>query len=200
MKTLGSIFGASVGNTKIPDRISGGVVARVNINSEVRIIKLWVHFNALVSFDDLTRTEKLYSKELDSSVVIMPHFGRDLFTVKYFPELYKEARRVHPSINGTLNNADVTLQGKDLLITLHNGGKTILDAKNFDKTLQKLISEQFDMTVNIKYDGVLEMTEDNDVYRQQMQSAQKQVQRQQLEQSAQDYEAGAGQIRDSSAR
>ena len=82
MNTLGSIFGSSVGNTNIPDRISDGLVIRAKIVNEVRMIKLWVHFNSLISYDELIRTEKLYSKSLDSSVVIMPHFGRELFTVK----------------------------------------------------------------------------------------------------------------------
>ena len=30
MKTLGSIFGFTVGNTKIPEPITGGIVTRVN--------------------------------------------------------------------------------------------------------------------------------------------------------------------------
>ena len=138
MKTLGSIFGSSVGNTHIPERISNGVVTRVNIINEVRLITLWVHFGSLIPHDELIRTEKLYAKSLDSSVVIKPHYGRDLFTVKYFPELYNAARREIPSINGTLNNADVKLEGKDLLITLYNGGKAILDAKRFDEVLSRV--------------------------------------------------------------
>ncbi len=191
MKTLGSIFGSSVGNTKIPDRITDGVVTRVNIINEVRLITLWVHFSELIPLDDLIRTEKLYAKSLDSSVVIKPHFGRELFTVRYFPELYKAARREIPSINGTLNNADVKQDGKNLRITLYNGGKAILDAKGFDGVLLRLIAEQFDLSFNLIYDGLLEMTEDNTAYQQQMQNAQKQVQRQQLEQAVQTEAADA---------
>ena len=191
MKTLGSIFGSSVGNTKIPDRITDGVVTRVNIINEVRLITLWVHFSELIPLDDLICTEKLYAKSLDSSVVIKPHFGRELFTVRYFPELYKAARREIPSINGTLNNADVKQDGKNLRITLYNGGKAILDAKGFDGVLLRLIAEQFDLSFNLIYDGLLEMTEDNTAYQQQMQNAQKQVQRQQLEQAVQTEAADA---------
>ena len=120
MNTLGSIFGSSVGNTNIPDRISDGLVIRAKIVNEVRMIKLWVHFNSLISYDELIRTEKLYSKSLDSSVVIMPHFGRELFTVKYFPELYKAAKHELPSINGTLNNAEWRTKLKVSARTVHN--------------------------------------------------------------------------------
>ena len=73
MKSLGSIFGSTVGNTGIPPHIAGGIVTRVNIVNEVRLITLWVHFNRLIGHDDLIYTEKLYSKSVDSVVVICFH-------------------------------------------------------------------------------------------------------------------------------
>ena len=191
MKTLGSIFGSAVGNTKIPNSITSGVVMRVNIINEVRLITLWVHFDTLIGHDDLMRTEKLYAKSLDSSVVIKPHFGEKLFSEAFFPELYKAAKHEIPSINGALNNADVKREGDHLRITLYNGGKAILDAKGFDRVLTRLIAEQFDLSLSVEYDGLLEMTEDNDAYRHQMQNAQKQVQRKALEQSVQNFEVDA---------
>ncbi|MBR1483234.1 MAG: PolC-type DNA polymerase III, partial [Ruminococcus sp.] len=191
MKTLGSIFGSVVGNTQIPEPINNGVVTRVNIINEVRLITLWVHFNSLIAHDDLIHTEKLYAKSLDSSVVIKPHFGKELFSTSNFPELYNAVRREVPSINGTLNNADVTYEDNTLLITLYNGGKAILDAKGFDAILTRIISEQFDLSLRIRYTGVLEMTEDNAAYQRQMQNAQKQVQRQQYEAMASSEAADA---------
>ena len=189
MKTLGSIFGFTVGNTKIPEPITGGIVTRVNIINEVRQITLWVHFNTRIPHDELITTEKLYSKNLDSAVIIKPHYGRELFDVSYFPDLYKAVRREIPSINGTLNNAEVRLDGDTLIITLFNGGKAILDAKGFDRVLTRRISEQFDMTVRIRYTGTLEATEDSDEYRQAMQNAQKQIEREQQAKAAEFYEA-----------
>ena len=191
MKSLGSIFGSVVGNTKIPPHIAGGVVMRVNIINEVRLITLWVHFDRLVGHDDLMRTEKLYAKALDSSVVIKPHFGKNQFTTAYFPELYKTVRREIPCINGTLNNAEASFADGTLTLTLHNGGKAILDAKNFDRVLTRVISEQFDMTVKLRYTGVLEVTEDSEEYRSVMRNAEKQVQRAQFERMAEDTAADA---------
>ena len=100
MKSLGSIFGSTVGNTGIPPHIAGGIVTRVNIVNEVRLITLWVHFNRLIGHDDLIYTEKLYSKSVDSVVVIKPHFGKELFTAQYFPDLYQFAKHEIPCING----------------------------------------------------------------------------------------------------
>ena len=184
MKSLGSIFGSVVGDTRIPPHIAGGVVTRVNIINEVRQITLWVHFRELVGHDDLMRTEKLYSRSLDSLVVIKPHFGRELFTTKYFPELYKAVKKEIPCINGTLNNAEVSMEGDTLTISLRNGGKAILDARNFERVITRIISEMFDMTVRLRYTGVLEVTENSREYRQTMQNAEKQIEREQLRKAA----------------
>ena len=189
MKSLGSIFGSVVGDTRIPPHIAGGVVTRVNIINEVRQITLWVHFRELVGHDDLMRTEKLYSRSLDSLVVIKPHFGRELFTTKYFPELYKAVKKEIPCINGTLNNAEVSMEGDTLTISLRNGGKAILDARNFERVITRIISEMFDMTVRLRYTGVLEVTENSREYRQTMQNAEKQIEREQLRKAAEFYEA-----------
>ena len=59
MKTLGSIFGSSVGNTKIPDRITGGVVTRVNIINEVCLVRLWVHLREVIQRDGPMLNEQL---------------------------------------------------------------------------------------------------------------------------------------------
>ena len=191
MKSLGSIFGSTVGNTGIPPHIAGGIVTRVNIVNEVRLITLWVHFNRLIGHDDLIYTEKLYSKSVDSVVVIKPHFGKELFTAQYFPDLYQFAKHEIPCINGTLNNAEVSFSDGTLTISLQNGGKAILDAKNFDRMLTGLISEMFDMTVKLRYTGVLEVTEDSEEYRRVMQNAEKQAQREQLKKAAEFFEADA---------
>ena len=189
MKTLGNIFGSFIGDVKIPEEISSGVVAKVNIKNELRLITLWVHFDKLVDHEDLIKTEKLYSKSLDSSVIIKPHFGKKLFTVDYFPNLYLAVKREMPSINGTLNNAEVALEGDDLIITLLNGGKAILDAKGFDKVLSRIISEQFDLSLNIKYTGTFEISEESAEYQQTMKNAQTQIQREQLAKDAEFFSA-----------
>ena len=183
MKTLEEIF-RSFGSNTVSAEVSKGTVKKVNILNEVRVVTLWVDFPSLVDRDKLTLAEKAYSKMLDASVCIKPHFGAELFTAGYFPHLYAAIKREMPSINGTLNNAEVTLEGDTLQINLNNGGKALLDAKGFDQALNRLIAEEFDLDLKIKYTGTFEVDDTSAEYKQVIVNAQKQIKREQLEKAA----------------
>lgn len=140
MKTLGEVFDSQFG-IKLPQQISQGELTQLNINKQARLITLAVKFNGLVERNTLFDTEKLITKTLAYHTVIKPHFPTELFSADYFPQLYAAVRRDIPSINGTLNNAEVRFENNTLTINLLNGGKTLLDSKGFDKALIKLVSE-----------------------------------------------------------
>lgn len=93
------------------------------------------------------------------------------FFSRLFPELYKAVKRDIPSINGTLNNAFVTYEEGNLQITLNNGGKSLLDAKGFDKALKRLVAEEFSLEINIIYTGTLEVDGQSEEYMQAMKNA-----------------------------
>ncbi len=184
MKTLAEIFHSFAPNGEVSSAVAQGVVTKVNILNEVRVVTLWVNFSELIDREPLLAAEKAYSKMLGASVAIKPHFGAGLFTAAYFPQLYTAVKREMPSINGTLNNAEVRQDGDMLIIHLHNGGKALLDAKGFDQALKRLIAEEFDLTLKIKYTGTFEVTDNSSEYKQAMQSAQKQIQREKLQKAA----------------
>ncbi len=187
MKSIRDLFGSFAERDDISDAILSGIVTKVNILNEVRVVTLWVDFPSLTEHDKLIKTEKLLSEELDASVVIKPHFGAELFSTDYFPELYAAVRREMPSINGTLNNAEIKLDGDSLFIHLNNGGKALLDAKGFDKSLSRLIAEEFDLELKIKYTGTFEVDDNNTEYKQALQNAQTRLQREKLQKAVDFY-------------
>lgn len=158
MKTLGEVFDSQFG-IKLPQKISQGELTQLNINKQARLITLAVKFNGLVERNTLFDTEKLITKTLAYHTVIKPHFPTELFSADYFPQLYAAVRRDIPSINGTLNNAEVRFENNTLTINLLNGGKTLLDSKGFDKALIKLISEEFNLYISVNYTGTFEVEE-----------------------------------------
>ena len=157
MKTLGEVFDSQFG-IKLSQQISQGELTQLNINKQARLITLAVKFNGLVERNTLFDTEKLITKTLAYHTIIKPHFPTELFSADYFPQLYAAVRRDIPSINGTLNNAEVRFENNTLTINLLNGGKTLLDSKGFDKALIKLISEEFNLYISVNYTGTFENT------------------------------------------
>lgn len=187
MKTLGEVFDSQFG-IKLPQQISQGELTQLNINKQARLITLAVKFNGLVERNTLFDTEKLITKTLAYHTVIKPHFPTELFSADYFPQLYAAVRRDIPSINGTLNNAEVRFENNTLTINLLNGGKTLLDSKGFDKALIKLISEEFNLYISVNYTGTFEVEENSEEYKAAIQNAQEKINRENLQKAAEFYQ------------
>lgn len=187
MKTLGEVFDSQFG-INLPQQISQGELTQLNINKQARLITLTVKFNGLVERNTLFDTEKLITKTLAYHTVIKPHFPTELFSADYFPQLYAAVRRDIPSINGTLNNAEVRFENNTLTINLLNGGKTLLDSKGFDKALIKLISEEFNLFISVNYTGTFEVEENSEEYKAAIQDAQEKINRENLQKAAEFYQ------------
>lgn len=187
MKTLGEVFDSKFG-IKLPQKISQGELTQLNINKQARLITLAVKFNGLVERNTLFDTEKLITKTLAYHTVIKPHFPTELFSADYFPQLYAAVRRDIPSINGTLNNAEVRFENNTLTINLLNGGKTLLDSKGFDKALIKLVSEEFNLYISVNYTGTFEVEENSEEYKAAIQDAQEKINRENLQKAAEFYQ------------
>ena len=187
MKTLGEVFDSQFG-IKLPQQISQGELTQLNINKQARLITLAVKFNGLVERNTLFDTEKLITKTLAYHTVIKPHFPTELFSADYFPQLYAAVRRDIPSINGTLNNAEVRFENNTLTINLLNGGKTLLDSKGFDKALIKLVSEEFNLYISVNYTGTFEVEENSEEYKAAIQDAQEKINRENLQKVAEFYQ------------
>lgn len=187
MKTLGEVFDSQFG-IKLPQQIAQGELTQLNINKQARLITLAVKFNGLVERNTLFDTEKLITKTLAYHTVIKPHFPTELFSADYFPQLYAAVRRDIPSINGTLNNAEVRFENNTLTINLLNGGKTLLDSKGFDKALIKLVSEEFNLYISVNYTGTFEVEENSEEYKAAIQDAQEKINRENLQKAAEFYQ------------
>lgn len=190
MKTLGEVFSSQFG-INLPQQASKGELTQLDINKQSRLIILSVNFSELIGRDSLFEAEKSITKVLAYHAVIKPHFPTELFSADYFPQLYTAVRRDIPSINGTLNNAEVKFENNTLTINLLNGGKTLLDSKGFDKALVKQIYEEFNLHISVIYTGTFEVEENNEEYKAAIQNAQEKINRENLQKATEFYQEEA---------
>lgn len=190
MKTLGEVFSSQFG-INLPQQASKGELTQLDINKQSRLIILSVNFSELIGRDLLFEAEKSITKVLAYHAVIKPHFPTELFSADYFPQLYTAVSRDIPSINGTLNNAEVKFENNTLTINLLNGGKTLLDSKGFDKALVKQIYEEFNLHISVIYTGTFEVEENNEEYKAAIQNAQEKINRENLQKAAEFYQEEA---------
>ncbi len=189
MKTLGDIFKSLFAFSDIPSEIANGRITKLNISDTARSVAFWVSFDGLVERNKLFESERLISKVLKvHSVKINPKFPSELFSADYFSQLYLAIKNEVPSINGTLNNAEVTLDNNVLTINLLNGGKSLLDAKGFDKLLKKAVFEEFGRVIEVQYTGTFEIEAESTEYLDAIKNAEEQIHREAVAKAAEFYQ------------
>ena len=188
MKKLGEVFNPLLDKSQLSADLSNGVLTKLNICNEARSITLSVSFDGLIERNKLFTAEKQIAKALCLvSATIEPSFPSQLFSADYFPELYLAIKRDIPSINGTLNNAEVSFDGTNLTINLLNGGKSLLDAKGFDKELIKFVANEFNIRIGVIYSGTFEADVESVEYKESIKNAEEKMHRVQLEKDADFY-------------
>lgn len=190
MKKFKEVFGSYFDASQVSPIMGEAVINRISVNSQLRTIKVDVDFPQLVSRNDIHTTEKhIKNSELAlNKFVINPHFGRELFSKDYFEQLITELKFSIPRINGTFTNSSVDYSNGTLFISLNNGGKALLDSVKFDLALTKLIQKEFDINVEIQYNGVTEIDGDSQEYQEFQKNTEEKLHRENMEKFAELFE------------
>lgn len=190
MKKFYEVFGEYIEQNRISDVINNAEISEVKVNSSLRTIEVDLDFNSLVSRAELHNAENAIAKSrlALTKANLSPHFNPELFCADYFNELVAELKDSIPRINGTFKNSEVVLNGNNLVITLFNGGKALLDSIGFDAELSKLIYKEFKREITVSYDGVTTIDGESKQYHDSQVNTEKKIHRENLEKIAEMFE------------
>lgn len=191
MKTLGELFKRYLEDTSLLPSVEQAAVQSMNIDTQKRTMELDVAFSQPVERRVLFDTEKSLAKSrLNLNFVnIYPKFPKDSFSVDYYPELIQELSRKIASLNGTVKDSTARLEGDRLTVSLKHGGKERLASKKFDKELSRLIYQEFGVSVQVEFDGVLQVEHQSEVYIQKQQIREEKAKREAVVREIEEYEA-----------
>lgn len=189
MNKLSDIFGQYI-SAPILDTVSQGLVYDIKINKEKRILDIYADFDLLVSAEDIFATQRLIktSSMQFSLVTIHPRYTSSMFDVSYFPQLVEFLKVDTPSLNGTLNDAQLFCKDNVLTVKLAHGGLTLLTAKGFSALLQAIVKDMFSLTFEVQYSGVTEIDGNSDEYIEQISNVEKKISREKLEELSKMFE------------
>lgn len=182
MCTLYETFAKYLNNSDALDNVAGkGQVLDIAFSHQTRLLYITVKYDNLINRCDLFNAEQvLVDSTLGlSRAIIIPKFPSDKFNVGYISEIILELKKRIATLNGTLKNAQFTLNNDTLTITLVNGGKALLDAKKFDEALKQIIQEEFSLDFNIKYDGSTEIEDNSHIYHEKKKNIEEKIAREQ---------------------
>lgn len=155
MSTFGDFLDKYLDKNLISKEILSGDLKSMEIDSENRALFMEVSFLSLVRQVDIFKIEKkLETSRLNlSQADIQPTFPRETFSAKYYQDLIYKITRKTKSIAGVLKDSTSKLDDDKLIVFLAYGGKDLLIEKNFDRELKNLIKKEFDLNLNIVFDG-----------------------------------------------
>lgn len=140
-----------------PPALANGRLLKIVSADNNRWLSVLASFDELVRYDELEQfctfmKEKLSSRHFSVDC----RFSPDLFTVDYFPEIFKFFKDKFPLVNGFFNGAQAKRDGDVVTITLMHGGYELLKRHGASNALSTLINEMFSVRLKFEYDGVLE--------------------------------------------
>lgn len=155
MSNFGNFLDKYITVNSIAADVLNGNITSMEVDSKNRVLMIEVAFSRPVKRHVLFAVEKkLQNSALNlSKVIIAPSFPCETFSVDYYQELILKISKETKSVSGILKDSTAKLDGDTLIISLVHGGKNILIEKNFEKILRNLIKKEFDLNLNISFEG-----------------------------------------------
>lgn len=138
-----------IDNIEMPESVCGGRVLTIACNNEKKDLKINLALDSLVPMSELFSASEAISAEINAEVTIYPKYHESLFSVDYIYEIIEFMKRKTPSINGYLNDAEISDDGSTYEITLKNGGKKVLLGLGIENKIQTFVRGFFDKQVSI---------------------------------------------------
>ena len=176
-----------------PPQIAGGEVKTMQIDSANRTLTVKIGFSALVERSILYRLEERIAacKQLRlSRAEVHPEFPKECFSLDYYPSLVTELKRREASVNGTLKDSSPRVENGALVISLRHGGGDVLLSQHADRVLSQLIEEEFGVSMQVRFDGVLSIEESSPVHIERMKQTEEKKRREATIEMVDDYEDG----------
>ncbi len=140
----------------IPPSMANGEIQKIAFSRDKSVMAIEIKFDSIISVADFRLFADNFKPAFGlSGIYISPKYDKSLLTPDAMPAVIEELKRRLP-VNGFLENADYAFKDNQLLITLKNGGETLLRKAGIALELPKLIKNYFDVTLEIAFDGNLE--------------------------------------------
>ena len=156
MYSFGELFGTYL-SAETLNAFSEVTINECALNSEARNLKLKLYSTNYIPCAkiNILREEIKHALQLESDAVEVC-FDSGALCVAAIEDIVLEIRTKNIIFNGFFNEAQYTLDGNNLKISLKYGGHSKIQEGNFETIFKTAVKKHFGLDVNISFDGVLE--------------------------------------------
>ncbi|MGI6264556.1 MAG: hypothetical protein ACOYJY_03715, partial [Acutalibacteraceae bacterium] len=167
MNTLQEVFQEYL-TTELPQEVGGAVVDHIEMDKNRRRLTVRLRLNGFVAFSPLEQVQNALLEGMRAlsieRVELIPRYPADSLSGDAFETVALFLSRRHRVINGTLRDAGAALDGDTLTVSLRHGGLDLLRDNRADQLLSELIEELFARRVTVVFDGMTELSQDDEAY------------------------------------
>lgn len=165
MKRFGTVFSAFLKNP-VPQEILDSEIIQIDVSREKRRITTEISLSKVIHQKELSTIQKELIKEANlSSFSIVPRYKQELFNTDCLEDVLFELRNRGFPANGIFEGSEKVFKENTLTISLKRGGYNLIEQTGCDKELQRVIREQFGLSIELVFDGVLELSENDPIYK-----------------------------------
>ena len=188
MNSFISYFEKYIDISNLSKAVQTAQLIKLCVNKDTRELEVRLYFETLVDRDELFALEKSLITALNLNVCrVIPKFPKSAFTPEYYPQLVKEIRRRIPSLNGSLTDSIMTVDGNEYDIELFHGGAKLLKGMGFFENLEVLLETEFSINdAIVTFSGVCEIHIDDEAYIEQQNHVEETLRREELMRKAEE--------------
>ncbi len=140
---------------KLLEKFSCAEISNIQVNKKNRAMTVIINTEEIVSRTLLNEVEVLLkSSSLDlNDITIKVQYPASQFNERYILSLTDYLVNENSSLRGSFIDSEINIHDSNVDIRLKHGGKTLLESKNIDKKLQKMILSDFGINVVVRFTG-----------------------------------------------
>jgi DNA polymerase-3 subunit alpha (Gram-positive type) len=134
----------------IPNYMKSGVIEKISYTKNLQNISVFVRFNDIIKASDLVSIEYQMLRILGiNNISIIPRYNIDLLSELSVFEILNYSKKNFSFINGFLNDSYVTINDKNIVLSLVHGGLEILMQNHFSEKISDLLSSIFSENIRV---------------------------------------------------
>ncbi|MBR1779677.1 MAG: PolC-type DNA polymerase III [Clostridia bacterium] len=164
-------------------------VDSIDIDLAARQIAVFAKFSYIISKQVIFDIEKYLKASLNlNKIKINPHFPKETFQGQYYNEIKKEIVKHNAAIVGIMKDSEANIKDENIIISLKHGGLNLLLEKKIDKKIKDIIKKEFDIDLNVKFEGNLTFDLSDESYIEKIKTQEEKIRRENNIKKMEEYE------------
>ena len=152
---------------KVADELMQAPIDHIDAKREKRQITVQLSPEQRIPLKEIVQAEKQIARTAELALFeIRTRYRPELFCCDSMEDILRELKKRGYPANGIFEGCEKRIEDGCFTIGLRHGGYNLIEESGCDLAMKQVISEQYGLSIEVKFDGVLDLREDQPEYQQ----------------------------------